>query len=208
MPPEPNTSAPSEAEAAPADVAAAAEQGMQLAGRPDVISKSLRDWKAAGVDGAIMASYLAAYKSQQEHLDWMYSDDMADGYYPGKVADDIAAEHGIDMSLAESRVVRRATKRARVRTLLEQPISGAQADEMAAAQKAAQDVKRQADMMAELDDIAVGIEEIAKGMYGMSGPGTVSGDEGDEMAQDLELQIERLTTFYRTMEDYFNAITG
>ena len=105
------------------------------------------------------------------------------------------------------RQLRRIIREEKSRLLSEQPISGAQADQMAAAQKAANDVKKQAGMMAELDSIASGIEEIAKGMYGMSGPGTVSGDDGDEMAQDLELQIERLNIFYTQMEDYFTAIT-
>jgi hypothetical protein len=98
-------------------------------------------------------------------------------------------------------------KEERSKLLREQPISGEQAVQMQAAQKAASDVKKQAEMMSELDDIAVRIEEVAKEMYGMSGPGTVSGDEGDAMARDLEMQIERLNMFYETMEDYFNVIT-
>jgi len=103
--------------------------------------------------------------------------------------------------------LRRIIREERGRLLSEQPISGAQADQMATAQKAASDVKKQADMMAELDDIAVRIEDIAKEMYGMSGPGTVSGDGGDEMARGLEAQIERLNMFYETMEAYFTVIT-
>ena len=67
---------------------------------------------------------------------------------------------------------------------------------------------RLAELMAELDDIATAIEEIAAGVYGMSGPGTVSGDAGDEMAQDLELQTQRLTDLHQKMENYFIAITG
>jgi|LWDU01.1.fsa_nt_gi hypothetical protein len=105
------------------------------------------------------------------------------------------------------RQLRRIIREEKSRLLSEQPISGAQADQMAAAQKAANDVKKQADMMAELDSIASAIEEIAAGMYGMSGPGTVDGAEGDEMAQDLELQTQRLTDFHQTMENYFIAIT-
>ena len=57
MPPEPNLSAPQKAEAAPVDAAAAAQQGMQLAGRPDVISLRLEAWKEVGVDEAIMTAY-------------------------------------------------------------------------------------------------------------------------------------------------------
>jgi len=96
--------------------------------------------------------------------------------------------------------------------LFEQPISGVQANQMAATQKAAQDVARQADMMAELDDIASAIEEIAAGMYGLEDPGdpgAAAGIEaGDALGHDLEMQIERLTTFHRQMEDYFIAITS
>jgi hypothetical protein len=99
-------------------------------------------------------------------------------------------------------------KEERSKLLREQPISGEQAVQMQAAQKAASDVKQQANMLAELDDIAAIIESLAKEMYGMSGPGTVSGDAGDEMARDLEMQIERLNMFYETMEDYFNVITS
>ena len=95
-------------------------------------------------------------------------------------------------------------KEERSKLLREQPISGEQAVQMQAAQKAASDVKQQANMLAELDDIAAIIESLAKEMYGMSGPGT----DGDEMARDLEMQIERLNMFYETMEDYFNVITS
>ena len=54
-------------------------------------------------------------------------------------------------------------------------------------------------------------EEIAAGMYGLEDPGdpgAAAGIEaGDALGHDLEMQIERLTTFHRQMEDYFIAIT-
>ncbi len=108
--------------------------------------------------------------------------------------------------------LRRIIREEKSRLLSEQPISGAQADQMAAAQKAANDVKKQADMMADLDSIASAIEEIAAGMYGLEDPGdpgAAAGIEaGDALGHDLEMQIERLTTFHRQMEDYFIAITS
>ena len=77
---------------------------------------------------------------------------------------------------------------------------------MQAAQKAASDVRQQADMMADLDSIATAIEEIAAGMYGLEDP--AGGPEaGDDLANDLELQTQRLTDFHRKMEAYFDMIT-
>ena len=40
----------------------------------------------------------------------------------------------------------------------------------------------------------------------MSGPGTVSGEAGDELAQDLEMQVERLTDLHRSMVKYFESM--
>ena len=40
----------------------------------------------------------------------------------------------------------------------------------------------------------------------MSGPGTVSGDAGDEIAQDLEMQVERLTALHRGMQAHFESM--
>ena len=40
----------------------------------------------------------------------------------------------------------------------------------------------------------------------MSGPGTVSGDAGDEIAQDLEMQVERLTDLHRAMQAHFESM--
>jgi hypothetical protein len=61
-------------------------------------------------------------------------------------------------------------------------------------------------LMTDLDDIASAVEEIAEGMYGMSGPGTVSGDEGDEMAESLLLQVERLNVLYSQMVSHFESM--
>ena len=61
-------------------------------------------------------------------------------------------------------------------------------------------------LMTDLDDIASAIEEIAEGMYGMSGPGTVSGEAGDEMAGDVLLQVERLSALYSQMVSHFESL--
>jgi hypothetical protein len=109
--------------------------------------------------------------------------------------------------------LRRIIREEKSRLLSEQPISGAQADQMAAAQKAASDVKKQADMMAELDNIASTIEEIAAGMYGLEDPAGAAQaasagiEAGDALGHDLEMQAQRLTDFHQTMENYFIAIT-
>ena len=111
------------------------------------------------------------------------------------------------------RQLKRIIKEEKRKLLSEQPISGEQAVQMQAAQEAASNVKKQADMMAELDDIAVRIEEVAKEMYGLEDPaGAAQGaaaalEAGDDLARDLERQIERLNVFYTSMEDYFTAIT-
>jgi len=67
-------------------------------------------------------------------------------------------------------------------------------------------IRKEATFLGTLDDIASSIEEIAGGVYGMSGPGTVSGEAGDELAQDLELQVERLTDLYRAMVSHFESM--
>jgi len=64
-------------------------------------------------------------------------------------------------------------------------------------------IRKEAVFLGTLDNIASSIEEIAGGMYGMSGPGTVSGEAGDELAQDLEMQVERLTDLYRSLNTHF-----
>ena len=64
-------------------------------------------------------------------------------------------------------------------------------------------IKKEAYLLGTLDSIASSIEELALGVYGMSGPGTVSGEAGDEIAQDLEMQVERLTDLYRSLTTHF-----
>jgi hypothetical protein len=60
--------------------------------------------------------------------------------------------------------------------------------------------------MADLDSIATAIEEIAAGMYGLQDPGEPGLAVGDEMAGDLEMQVERLTAFYDQMVSHFESM--
>ena len=65
---------------------------------------------------------------------------------------------------------------------------------------------KEATLMTDLDSIASAIEEIAAGMYGLQDPGDPSMGAGDEMAQDLEMQVERLSDFYNKMVAHFESM--
>ena len=70
-------------------------------------------------------------------------------------------------------------------------------------------ITKEAGLMADLDSIATAIEDIAHEMYGMGElieTGAVSGDAGDEMAKQLEAQVERLTTFHDLMVGHFESM--
>ena len=60
-------------------------------------------------------------------------------------------------------------------------------------------------MLADLNSVATAIEEIAAGLYGLQDPGEPGVQVGDEMAQDLEMQVERLNTFFRSLEAHFES---
>jgi len=64
---------------------------------------------------------------------------------------------------------------------------------------------KEAGLMTDLDSIVTSIEQLAAGMYGLVDPGG-NGDAGDEMAQDLEMQAERLTKFYDSMVAHFESM--
>ena len=72
-------------------------------------------------------------------------------------------------------------------------------------------VKKEANLMADLAMILDAIEEIAGGMYGLVDPGEGSrhesnpGTAGDELANDLEMQVERLSTLYDQMTAHFES---
>jgi hypothetical protein len=67
-------------------------------------------------------------------------------------------------------------------------------------------IAEEASLMVDLDSIATSIEDIAAEVYGLSGPGTVSGVAGDDLAQALEMQVERLTAFYDQMVAHFESM--
>jgi hypothetical protein len=67
-------------------------------------------------------------------------------------------------------------------------------------------VGREARLLADLNDIATAIEEIARGMYGLVDPGEPRGNAGDEMAADLEMQIERMNEVYRRLEAHLESM--
>ena len=60
--------------------------------------------------------------------------------------------------------------------------------------------------MADLAMIVDAIEEIAAGMYGLQDPGDPGVPAGDEMAGDLEMQVERLNSFYDQMVAHFESM--
>ena len=69
-------------------------------------------------------------------------------------------------------------------------------------------ITKEAGLMADLDSIATAIEDIAHEMYGMGEINRQSGlpDAGDELAKQLEAQVERLTTFHDLMVGHFESM--
>ena len=63
---------------------------------------------------------------------------------------------------------------------------------------------QEAALLVDVDSIATSIEEIAAGMYGMSGP--TGPQDGDEMAADLEMQVERLNDFFQRLQGHFESL--
>ena len=67
-------------------------------------------------------------------------------------------------------------------------------------------INAEATLMSDLDSIASAIEEIAAGMYGLQDPGDPSVSAGDEMAGDLEMQIQRLNDLHAAMVRHFESM--
>ncbi len=67
-------------------------------------------------------------------------------------------------------------------------------------------VAKEATLMADLDSIASAIEDIASGMYGLEDPADPNMGAGDELAKDLEMQVERLSDFYNKMVAHFESM--
>ena len=67
-------------------------------------------------------------------------------------------------------------------------------------------VAQEGALLADLSSIMDSIGGIANGMYGLQDPGDPGMQVGDEMAGDLELQVERLNGFFTQLETYFEMI--
>lgn len=61
-------------------------------------------------------------------------------------------------------------------------------------------------LLSDLDSIASSIEDIASGMYGLIDPGDPDISSGDDMAQELEMQIERLNVLHRALIAHFQSM--
>ena len=65
---------------------------------------------------------------------------------------------------------------------------------------------KEGELLSDLNMVVTSIEEIAAGMYGLQDPGDPGVQAGDEMAQDLEMQIERLNGFYKQLQAHFESM--
>lgn len=61
-------------------------------------------------------------------------------------------------------------------------------------------------LLGDLASITSAVQEISDGLYGLEDPGDPGGPAGDEMAQDLEMQIERLNEFFGMLEAHFESM--
>ncbi len=62
---------------------------------------------------------------------------------------------------------------------------------------------REGALLADLAMSSDAIGEIAAGMYGLVDPAGLSIPAGDELAQDLEMQVKRLDQLFDQLERYF-----
>ena len=61
-------------------------------------------------------------------------------------------------------------------------------------------------LLADLNMVVTSIEEIAAGMYGLVDPGEPREAAGDDMAADLEMQVERMNDIYRRLEAHLQSM--
>jgi len=92
-PEQPRANAAPAGDAPPSDVQDAIARGKSRAGRPDLVVQDIKAWQAAGSTEDIIGAYLAGYHWGQTDIDLWYDD--VEGYYPGKIADDIADQFSI-----------------------------------------------------------------------------------------------------------------
>ena len=60
-------------------------------------------------------------------------------------------------------------------------------------------------LLGDLGSITISIQEISDGLYGLEDPGEPGMAVGDEMAKDLEMQIERLNELFGLLEAHFES---
>ena len=65
---------------------------------------------------------------------------------------------------------------------------------------------KEGNLLADFNMVVTSIEEIAAGMYGLVDPGEPREAAGDDMANDLELQVERLNDLYRKLESHVESM--
>ena len=61
-------------------------------------------------------------------------------------------------------------------------------------------------LLGDLASITSSIQEISDGLYGLEDPGDPGAPAGDDMAQDLEMQIERLNELFGILEAHFESM--
>ena len=61
-------------------------------------------------------------------------------------------------------------------------------------------------LLGDLSMIMTAVQEIAKGMYGLIDPSEPGDTYGDELAGDLEMQVERLNQVYTQLEAHFQSM--
>ena len=60
-------------------------------------------------------------------------------------------------------------------------------------------------LLGDLNSIVSSIEDITSGLYGLEDPGDPDVASGDDMAEEFEMQIERLNVFFKALEAYFES---
>ncbi len=89
----PSSGSPAQPSNAPIDIKSAISAGRSRGGRPDGVVKDIKAWQSEGIAEDLIAAYMSGYHMAQSEMDMWYDD--VPGYYPGKVANDIASEYGI-----------------------------------------------------------------------------------------------------------------
>ena len=65
---------------------------------------------------------------------------------------------------------------------------------------------REGDLQREMADIMRALHEISTGMYGLVDPNAPGDTYGDELANDLGMQVARLNDLYRALQRHFESM--